>query len=270
MGIGPTLPPSCPPQWTDRPEWHRIHDCSAQRPPGGRHQRRPPASGVSDVQPDSQLSPSCRRALKGVSAGLGQPEPFDAGKSHITLYSPAAPLRQAPYSPAVPSQALWQAPDPPGCFDVILSSGLLEACVGTEEDSASGSISSPEGTRTPAGGLRDALTTARCLVEMNRNGRSLTSVSATGAASAARSDNARPCPAPNAFAVMLERRGLLDHARRFHGLEQVLAGTGWALVHEALPDELAVWLAGPSPSEGAWKGPVAEHLDLILLCPLDS
>ena len=171
-------------------------------------------------------------------------------------------------------QALWQAPEPPGCFDVVLSAGLLETCVGIEEDAAAGSSSSPgEGSPAAAplsGGLWDALRTARCLVETNRNGRSLASVSVSAAStdSTAVGDDAGPCrPTPDALAVMVERRGLFEHARTFHGLDRALAGAGWLLVQDSLPEELAVWLAGPSPTEGCWQGPVAQHLDLILLRP---
>ena len=168
------------------------------------------------------------------------------------------------------TQALWQAPEPPGCFDVILAAGMLEGCIGTEEDAStlgpSSSTSSATVTQGGAGGIWDALVTARQLVEMHQGGRSLASISLSGGNTSI-STTVGPSPAPGAFAVLLERRGVLPHARQLHNLDLALAGAGWALVQDNLPHELASWLAGPSPTEGCWRGPVAEHLDMILLQP---
>ena len=184
-------------------------------------------------------------------------------------------------------QALKQAPDPPGCFDVVLAAGLLERCMENEDDagatigSSGGSGAVACGDRLVRGGVCDALGMARLLVEMHQCSRALPSVSATGvvgglaplsqpmsSAAAGGTPSAAPRPAPGAFAVLIERRGVLAHAQQRHGLAQALPGLGWVPVDDQLPPELGAWLAGPSPAGGCWRGPIAEHLDMLIMRPV--
>ncbi|GAX86222.1 hypothetical protein CEUSTIGMA_g13635.t1 [Chlamydomonas eustigma] len=187
-------------------------------------------------------------------------------------------------------QALRQAPDPPGCYDTVLSAGLIERCIAHEQQTGVGKASLAEGAAKGSwregsvrGGIREALCTARCLVCTNQGNQGLPSVTHNIGRSLSTDTCAStklplgqavqgqfPLPLPHSFALLVEKRGVLQHAEQhFRMMSTCLRACGWATVSEPeVPLEIAAWLAGPNCPDGSWRGPVGEHYDVLILKPI--
>ena len=180
-------------------------------------------------------------------------------------------------------QALRQAPEPPGCFNAVLSAGLIEGCLSVEADNESG-----ERGAAPSGGIRDALRTARRLVEMHQRGKAPPSISALDGSSGGSVVGAfcggdggdEMSPAPDSFTVLVERKGVLAEALALGQLNEALSESGWECLQSisggdsgmALLPEVLTWLDGPCPMGTQWAhsagGRAGEHLEVLFLTPV--
>ncbi len=170
-------------------------------------------------------------------------------------------------------QAVGQAPDPPGCFDLILAAGMIEQLLlggGAEAKSSGGARRSPpaEAAEALREGLSDALGTARRLVQPTQRSATLSTVTATAAGVAGGQAAARQLPPKATALLLLERRGVLPLLAERLAMPEDMRDLGWEAVTEQPFEELSRWLTGPSPGACGWQGPVSENLDVLILRPL--